>query len=122
MDDMPEAHKSQPSVEIFVCTIKHRDSFQQAPLDQLHATLADLLDLSKDDDDLAYPYNESVLEARLCSGRLSWTTRTSGFAFGLELPMSAGVTQHTSTETLKLEAAQFRNSYQNLYAKRKLAM
>ncbi|WP_441291911.1 AIPR family protein [Sorangium sp. KYC3313] len=64
IDEIPDAHKHHPTIEIVVCTVKHRSSFQQAPLDQLHASLAELLDLSKDDSALEYPYNDSVLEAR----------------------------------------------------------
>jgi len=51
-------------LSLWLFTCKHHDTFQQAPLDKLIASLAELLDLGLDESELKGAYSEDILEMR----------------------------------------------------------
>jgi hypothetical protein len=56
--------KSGAALDVYILTCRHRDTFKQEPLDALLASLQELLDLGKTDDQLAGAYSRQVLSAR----------------------------------------------------------
>jgi hypothetical protein len=56
--------KSGAALDVYILTCRHRDTFKQEPLDALLASLQELLDLGKTDDQLAGAYSREVLAAR----------------------------------------------------------
>lgn len=56
--------RSSASVEVFLITCKHRDTFKQEPLDAMLASLQEVIDLSKPNAVLAGAYSADVLRAR----------------------------------------------------------
>jgi hypothetical protein len=56
--------KRNAEIEVQIITCKHHETFQQAPLNSLLASLPELLDLSKEDDYLKERYSADILQAR----------------------------------------------------------
>ncbi len=56
--------KSNVEMEVYLITCKHHDTFRQATLDALIASLTELFNLSIEDDNLSGDYNEKVLAFR----------------------------------------------------------
>ena len=56
--------KSNAQLEIYVITCKHKDSFQQQPINNLIASLAEFLNFSLDINHIKGSYNSDVLEKR----------------------------------------------------------
>jgi hypothetical protein len=56
--------KSKAEVDVWIITCKHADTFSQAPLDKLVATLSELLDFSVKSIDLKDRYSPELLQAR----------------------------------------------------------
>ena len=64
-DDVIEyAARKHPKIDIHIFTVRRTDSFQLQPIDAIFSSLAELLDLTKDEAELAYPYNQDVLDQR----------------------------------------------------------
>lgn len=53
-------------LDVWIMTCKHHDTFRQAPLDNLVASISELLDLASGNADLKGSYSESLLKARTC--------------------------------------------------------
>lgn len=51
-------------LELWIITCKHHNTFQQAPLDKLAASFAELFDLGIEDSDLKGSYSEEILRKR----------------------------------------------------------
>ncbi len=56
--------KSGCTIEIFLITCKHHDTFRQAPLDSLIASLTELFDFSLSDSQLKGDYSQQILRIR----------------------------------------------------------
>ena len=56
--------KSGSSLEVWIITCKHHDTFKQAPLDSLIASISELFDFTLDDDGLKGDYSEELLLQR----------------------------------------------------------
>ncbi len=56
--------KSGSQLEVWIITCKHHDTFKQAPLDNLVASVTELFDLSLGQDQLNGEYSESILNCR----------------------------------------------------------
>ncbi|MFC1678055.1 AIPR family protein [Planctomycetota bacterium] len=56
--------KTGSQIELWIITSKHHDTFKQAPLDKLVASLTELLDLGLDYNGMKGDYSESVLQCR----------------------------------------------------------
>jgi hypothetical protein len=56
--------RSGCELEVWIITCKHHDTFRQAPLDNLVASLSELLDLSVANSDLKGAYSESLIKIR----------------------------------------------------------
>lgn len=56
--------KSGSLLEIWIITCKHHDTFRQAPLDNLAASISELFDLAIEDKDLKSDYSDEVLNQR----------------------------------------------------------
>ena len=57
--------KSGSILELCIITCKHHDTFKQAPLDNLVASLTELFDLSIENENLQGDYSESILKQRV---------------------------------------------------------
>ena len=51
-------------LEVWISTCKHQDTFRQAPLDNLHSTLVEIMDFSLANTSLKGRYSEAVLTRR----------------------------------------------------------
>lgn len=58
------ASKLRPQIHIRIISSRTSARFEQQPLDSLHSSLSELLDLTKTPADLIYPYNVDVLRQR----------------------------------------------------------
>jgi hypothetical protein len=58
--------RSGCELDVWVITCKHHDTFRQAPMDNLVASVGELLDLAIRNADLKGAYSESLLKARTC--------------------------------------------------------
>ena len=58
--------RSGCELDVWVITCKHHDTFRQAPIDNLVASVGELLDLAISNLDLKGAYSESLLKARTC--------------------------------------------------------
>ncbi len=56
--------RSDASIEVWLITCKHHDTFQQAPLDAILATIQELFDFSIDNSDLQGSYSDELMGAR----------------------------------------------------------
>lgn len=56
--------KSGSELELWLITCKHHDTFKQAPIDNLVASISELFDLSLDNNELKLEYSDLVLEQR----------------------------------------------------------
>ena len=56
--------RSGSQLEVWIITCKHHDTFKQAPLDNLVASLSELFDLSVDSNQLKGDYSGSILKCR----------------------------------------------------------
>ena len=56
--------RSGSEIEVWIITCKHHDTFKQAPLDKLVASVTELLDLRHASTDLQGAYSEALLTAR----------------------------------------------------------
>jgi hypothetical protein len=56
--------RSNASLDVYIVSCKHHDTFRQAPLDSMQATLHELLDLAIDADKLTGKYSEELIEVR----------------------------------------------------------
>lgn len=56
--------KRSVTIEVVIINCKHRDSFQQEPLNTLFPTLEELLDFGKSPDEFDGMYSEAVIKAR----------------------------------------------------------
>jgi len=56
--------KTGSILEVWIITCKHHETFKQAPLDNLAASLAELLDFSIENEQLSGEYSEQVLKQR----------------------------------------------------------
>ncbi|MEQ7802136.1 AIPR family protein [Pedobacter sp. ASV1-7] len=56
--------KSNSDLEVFVITCKHGDTFKQAPLDNIAASLTEIFDFGVEDKDLKGDYNDKLLKQR----------------------------------------------------------
>lgn len=56
--------KSGSTLEVWIITCKHHDTFKQAPLDSLVASISELFDLSLNPSQLKGDYSESIIKAR----------------------------------------------------------
>ena len=62
-DDL-EYLKRESSVEVFIITSKHENSFAQATINSEYTTITEFFDLSLTNEELVNPYNERILEKR----------------------------------------------------------
>jgi hypothetical protein len=51
-------------IQVWILTCKHHDTFQQAPLNSLHASISELFDLSLDKKHLQGAYSDALLRSR----------------------------------------------------------
>jgi hypothetical protein len=58
------ASKLRPQIHIKIVSSRSSPRFEQQPLDSLHSSLSELLDLTKTPAELMYPYNSDVLRQR----------------------------------------------------------
>jgi hypothetical protein len=58
------ALKKHPEINLIIFTVKRSPTFEQKPLDSLISSLAEILDLGIENENLKYPYNDTVLEQR----------------------------------------------------------
>jgi hypothetical protein len=64
-DDVIEyAARRHPKIDVIIFSVRRTDSFQLQPIDAVFSSLSELLDLTKNEQDLMYPYNEDVREQR----------------------------------------------------------
>lgn len=64
-DDIVEhASRKNPTIELHLFSVRRSAKFELQPIDALHASLEELLDLTLDEADLKYPYNARVLDMR----------------------------------------------------------
>jgi hypothetical protein len=56
--------KTHAEITTLVVTCKHHDTFQQAPLNALHASVSELFNLAADRKDLVGAYSDALLDAR----------------------------------------------------------
>jgi hypothetical protein len=64
-DDVIEyAARKNPRIDVHIFSVRRTDSFQLQPIDALFSTLSELLDLTKKEEELAYPYNQDILDQR----------------------------------------------------------
>ena len=56
--------KSNAAIDVWLVTCKHHSTFQQAPLDNLFATIHELFDLALNEHELRGSYSEQLLNAR----------------------------------------------------------
>lgn len=56
--------KSGAELEVWIITCKHHDTFRQAPLDSLVASLSELFDLKANSEDFKGSYSEAILQKR----------------------------------------------------------
>lgn len=56
--------KRNAEIEVRIITSKHHDTFQQAPLNSLFASLTELLDLSNEDSALQEKYSSEIIQIR----------------------------------------------------------
>lgn len=56
--------KCSCEISVFIITCKHRDTFVQEPLNNEYATVSEIFDLSRSEDDLKASYNDEVLMMR----------------------------------------------------------
>jgi len=77
--------KRNASIDVWIITVKHHGTFQQAPLNSLLASLPELLDLSMDKNRLRGAYSDLLVQARslfhLAYRRLSAVRATLCFRF-----------------------------------------
>lgn len=59
-----QSTRRNPNLDLFIVTAKSRPSFTQAPLNSLLSSLPELLDLTKEESELKYPFSGQVLEQR----------------------------------------------------------
>ena len=57
--------RSGVELEVWIFTCKHHQTFRQAPLDNLYASVAEILDLSLSSEDLKGQYSEEILRRRI---------------------------------------------------------
>ena len=57
--------RSGVELEVWILTCKHHETFRQAPLDNLYASVAEILDLSLSSEDLKGQYSEEILRRRI---------------------------------------------------------
>lgn len=53
-----------PEINLIIITARSSAKFQQQPIDSVHNSLSEILDLTKSDSQLSYPYNKDVLRQR----------------------------------------------------------
>ena len=58
--------RSGCELDVWIITCKHHDTFRQAPMDNLVASVGELLDLAISNADLKGAYSDSLLTARAC--------------------------------------------------------
>lgn len=58
------ASLQSPEIDLIIVSARSSAKFEQQPIDSLHSSLSELLDLTKSDHDLSYPYNRDVLRQR----------------------------------------------------------
>lgn len=58
------ALRKNPQIDVQIFTIRRSPTFEQQPIDSLISSLGELLDLSKSNRMLRYPYNKSVIRQR----------------------------------------------------------
>lgn len=63
-DIVGEEYRREPNVDLVIITCKRKDTFEQIPVNNLHTSLVELLDLSVAPEDLVSPFNDKVLQAR----------------------------------------------------------
>lgn len=64
-DDVEKTAALQsPALDVIIITARSSPRFQQQPVDALNGSLSELLDLTKQVEDLQYPYNSHVLRQR----------------------------------------------------------
>lgn len=56
--------KTNAEVQVFIITCKHHDTFRQATLDNLAATISELFDFGIEDESLKGAYSKAVVQAR----------------------------------------------------------
>ncbi len=56
--------KSGAVLEVWILTCKHHDTFKQSPLDNIAASIVELLDFSIDSKDLAGDYSNEIIKSR----------------------------------------------------------
>ncbi len=108
--------KTNASVEVWLITCRHKDSFQQAPLDSLAASVQELFDLQKEREELKGKYSPEILDARNrflnAYRRLSITRPSVSFRVMYcsrgEAPLVA--------EAIKARGRQIRDSLESLFS------
>ncbi len=64
-DDVIEyAARRNPRIDLHIFSVRRTDSFQLQPIDALYSSLSELLDLTKTESELTYPYNQDILDQR----------------------------------------------------------
>lgn len=64
-DDVVEhTVRRSPEIRLFLFSVRHAESFQQQPLNSLASSVSEILDLRKTEEQLVYPFAESVLAQR----------------------------------------------------------
>lgn len=64
-DDVIEyAARKHPRIEVHIFSVRRSDSFQLQSIDALFSSLSELLDLTKTQSELSYPYNQDILDQR----------------------------------------------------------
>jgi len=58
------ALRKNPAIDIYIITARRSSKFEQQPIDSLISSLSEVLDLTLNDDELSYPYNEDVTTQR----------------------------------------------------------
>ena len=56
--------KSSVVIELYIITCKHKETFQQAPLDNLLSSVIELLDFQLDKNDFSGKYSDKIIECR----------------------------------------------------------
>lgn len=108
--------KSNTELDIRIITCKHHDTFKQSPLDNLTATLSEILDLSIRNADLKGDYNDELLKYRdiLKTAYKKVSPRLTSFA--IEISYASRGDTSTIGESIKSRANQIKNIVEQSFA------
>jgi len=115
-DVLDHSLRKNPEINVFLFSVRHAEAFQQQPLNAIGASILELFDLRKSENDLAYPFAEEVLTQRELFRKVLLTLADRRPVLTISVHLCSRGDTTTLAANLTSRADQIRESLRSLFS------